>query len=332
VRILSPADRAAEVPDLVAAGAEELYAGYVPPFWAEAYGPVVSCNRRSYEEANVGSLEELDALVRAAAPRDVPVHVALNASPIPDGMIPRMVELVAALGNLGVRGVIVSDLPLLLALRDARFRRVELHASTLFSAFNGMTVAFLRRAGASRVILARELSTGEIASMVPAAGETRLEAIGFRGRCPNIEGFCTHLHDDPGRTWPCELRYEKEWRGPGNGIPPGVREAIGRDEGADRYFSCGLCAVPLLERAGVHALKIVGRGSETPRKVEAIRAVATMRAWGRDAIPEAAECARRGKEAYRETFGRPCRAENCYFPEFRPGVQGDTPGSPSGMR
>jgi len=319
VRILSPADRASEVPELADAGAEELYAGFVPTFWAEAFGPVVSCNRRSYEEANVGSLGELDALVHAAAVRDIPVHVALNASPIPGGMIPRMVGLAGDLARRGVRGVIVSDLPLLLALRDARFRRLELHASTLFSAFNGMTVSFLRRAGASRVILARELSTGEIGSMVSSAGQTRVEAIGFRGRCPNIEGFCTHLHDDPGRTWPCELRYETEWRGPGEGIPPGVREAIGRNEGADRYFSCGLCAVPLLERAGVHALKIVGRGSETSRKVDAVRAVAAMRAWGREAVPAAAECGRRGKAAYRETFGRPCRAENCYFPEFRPG-------------
>jgi len=317
VLILSPVDRAAEIPELVAAGAEELYAGYVPPFWAEAFGPVVSCNRRSYDEANAGTLEGLDALVNAAAVRDVPVYVALNASPIPDGMIPRMVELVGDLSRRGVRGVIVSDLSLLLSLRDARLRRTELHASTLFSAFNGMTVAFLRRAGATRVILARELSTDEIAAMVPTAGGTRLEAIGFRGRCPNIEGFCTHLHDDPGRTWPCELRYEKEWRGRGDAIPADVLEAIGRNEGADRYYSCGLCAVPLLERAGVHALKIVGRGSETARKVDAVRAVAAMREWGRRTIPGAAECARRGKQAYREAFGRPCRPENCYFPEFR---------------
>jgi len=319
VLIVSPADRASEVAELVDAGAEELYAGYVPPFWAETFGPVVSCNRRSFDEANVGSFDDLGALVHAAAVRDVPVHVALNASPIPEGMIPRLLATAAEFAGIGVRGVIVSDLPLLLALRDAKLHRLALHASTLFAAFNGMTVAFLRRAGAARVILARELTTAEIAGMVPAAGETRLEAIGFRGRCPNIEGFCTHLHDDPDRTWPCELRYEKEWRGPGDAIPPEILAAIERNEGADRFFSCGLCAVPLLERAGVHALKIVGRGSETDRKVAAVRAVAAMRAYGREATPGADGCAARGKALYRETFGRACRPENCYFPEFRPG-------------
>lgn len=317
--ILSPVDRSSEAQELIEAGAEELYAGYVPPFWAEAFGPVVSCNRRSFDEANVGSFDDLEALVYAAAVRDVPVHVALNASPIPEGMIPRLVDTAAELARIGVRGVIVSDLSLLLALREAKLPRLALHASTLFSAFNGMTVAFLRRAGAARVILARELTTSEIAAMVPPAGETRLEAIGFRGRCPNIEGFCTHLHDDPGRKWPCELRYEKEWIGQGGAVPPGILAAIERNEGADRFFSCGLCAVPLLERAGVHALKIVGRGSETARKVAAVRAVAAMRAYGREAIPGPEACAARGKAFYCETFGRPCLPENCYFPEFRPG-------------
>lgn len=317
--ILSPADTPAEVPELVAAGADELYAGHIPPFWADAFGPVVSCNRRSYAEANVPSLDALSALVREAAIRDAPVHLALNASPVPDAMIPEMVALAADLARRGVRGVIVSDLPLLLALRDARLRRLELHASTLFSAFNGATVAFLRRAGATRVILARELSTAEVAAMVAASPDTPLEMIGFRGRCPNIEGFCTHLHDDPGRTWPCELRYDKTWRGEGPGVPAGIREAMERNEGTDRGFSCGLCAVPRLERSGVHAFKIVGRGAEKERKTSAVAAVRTMRSWGREGCPDDAACARRGKAMYRELFGRDCRPENCYFPEFGPG-------------
>jgi collagenase-like PrtC family protease len=285
--ILSPADRAAEVPELVSAGAEELYAGYVPPFWSEAFGPVVSCNRRTYEEANVPSLEELDAFLLASAVRDVPVYLALNASPIPEEMIPPLVDLTTDLARRGVRGVIVSDLSLLLALRDARFRHLELHASTLFSAFNAATAAFLKRAGARRVILSRELSTQEIAAMVTMLPDTALEVIG-----------------------------EKEWKGKAT---PEVVEAIERDEGTDRYYSCGLCAIPILERAGVHSFKLVGRGAETGRKVEAVAAACRLRAWGREAIPDLKECARRGKEMYEELFGRRCRPENCYFPEFRPG-------------
>jgi putative protease len=328
VLIQSPADRAEEVPALVAAGAEELYAGYVPPFWVEAFGPVVSCNRRSYDEANVQSLDGVSDLVGAAARHDVPVYVALNASPVPDAMIPPMVGLAGELAGRGVRGVIVADLPLLLTLRDARFRRLDVHASTLFSAFNGAAVAFLRRAGASRVILARELSVSDTTSLAAASPATPLEVIGLRGRCPNIEGFCTHLHDDPGRTWPCELRYEKAWVGDGAHVPEGIREAIARNEGTDRHFSCGLCAIPLLERAGIHAFKIVGRGAETARKESAVAMARAMRDWGRGGVPDPAACARRGKAMYEERFGRRCRPENCYFPEFGPGAE--DPAAPGG--
>ncbi len=323
--ILSPADAPSEVDALVDAGADELYAGCVPSFWSQAFGPVVSANRRSYVEANIGSLDALADLVKAAALRDIPVHLALNATPVPDAMIPKMVAFAAELARLGIRGVIVSDLALLLALRDARFRRLESHASTLFSAFNGAAVAFLRRAGATRVILAREVSVAEAAAAVAASAGAPVEVIGLRGRCPNVEGFCTHVHDDPGRTWPCELRYDKEWRGRG-AFPGVVREAIERHEGTDRAGSCGLCAIPLLERAGVHAFKIVGRGAESPQKVAAVAAVRAMREFGRAGASDAAACARRGKAAYRGLCGTDCRPENCYFPEFGPGLPELPPG------
>ena len=319
--MLSPVDSAAEVPALVSAGAEELYAGYVPPFWSEAFGPVVTCSRRTYEEASVRTLDELDALLLAAAARDVPVSVAINASPIPEEMIPPMVDLAADLARRGVRGMIVSDLAFLLALRERRLRYLQLHASTLFSAFNGGAVAFLARAGAARVILAREVTVAEAAAIASAVPAVPLEVIGLRGRCPNIEGFCTHLHDDAGRTWPCELRYEKAWTGTVPDMPGTVLDAIARNEGTDRYHSCGLCAIPLLERAGVHAFKLVGRGAETERKVGAVTAACQMRAWGRETIPDSESCARRGKTMYGELFGRRCRPENCYFPEFRPGEE-----------
>jgi U32 family peptidase len=320
MRILSPVDRADELPLLADAGAEEFYAGIVPPFWAEAFGPLVSCNRRTFDAANLPSLKELDALVYAANLRGLPVYVVLNATPIPDAMLPRLVDFVVELAAREVRGAIVSDLALLLALRDRRFRRFELHASTLFSAFNGAAVSFLARLGAARVVLARELSVAE-ASRVAASCKTPVEVIGMRGRCPNIEGFCGHLHDDPNRTWPCELHYEKQWEGIAPEMPPMVRKALDRDEGADRYYSCGLCAVPMLAAAGIHAFKIVGRGSETARKVAAVEAVRRMRDEGALDAGSAPSCARRGKALYREMFGRPCSPANCYFPEFRPGEE-----------
>jgi collagenase-like PrtC family protease len=75
----------------------------------------------------------------------------------------------------------------------------------------------------------------------------------------------------------------------------------------------------MLAAGGVHAFKIVGRGSETSRKVSAVEGVRRMRDEGAADAGSPSACARRGKALYREYFGRPCRPENCYFPEFRPG-------------
>jgi putative protease len=361
VRILCPVDRADEVDRLVDAGAGELYAGVVPPSWEGEYGPLVTPTRRTFAAAHASGLDEFGRIAAAAAGRGVPVFAVLNVSPVPDRMIAPLLAHAEDLVRAGAAGLIVADPGLLAALAARPFhappaagggegggavppregspggpvhralpvervashvKPYELVASTLFSVFNGAAAAFLARAGATRVVLPRELSADELCAL---AGESSLpvEAVAMRGRCPNVEGFCTHLHDDPERTWPCELRYAKEWRGAGEGIPPFVERALSRDEGTDRHFSCGLCAVPILAAGGVHALKVVGRGAETERKVEAVAAVAAMLAWGEGAAPSSAECARRGKELYRRLHGRPCRRENCYFPEFSPEGEGE---------
>lgn len=318
LRILSPVDSVDEVGPLRDAGADELYAGFNPPVFADAFGgDFVVANRRSYPEGSLTTLDAVYDLVFAAAVRDLPVHIALNTAPVPDSLLPAMVETVKKLAGLDTRGVIVADLGLLREIAKSNFRRFEATASVLFSVFNAATVAFLRRAGAGRVVLARELSTADVEGVVNGARGVPLEVLGFRGRCPNIEGFCTHLHDDPGRCWPCEAAYGKEWRGDGP-VPDGMFEFLSREEGRDRRFSCGLCAVPILERVGVAVLKIVGRGAEVGSKVEAVRAVSAMREAGREGFcPDAASCARAGKALYREIFGRPCSAADCSFPEFQ---------------
>lgn len=319
LRILSPVDSVDEVGPLRDAGADELYAGFNPPVFAEMFGgDFVVANRRSYPEGSLTTLDAVYDLVFAAAVRDLPVHIALNTTPIPDSLLPAMIDTVKKLAGLDVRGVIAADLGLLRGIAGCKFRRFEATASVLFSVFNAATVAFLRRAGAGRVVLAREMSTADVEGVIAGARGVSLEVLGFRGRCPNIEGFCTHLHDDPGRCWPCEAAYGKEWRGDGP-VPDGLFDSLSMDDRRDRRLSCGLCAVPILERAGVAVLKIVGRGAEVGAKVEAIRAVAAMREAGREGFcPDAASCARAGKALYVEVFGRPCSAADCCFPEFHP--------------
>jgi len=59
LKILSPVDHSHEVETLIENGAQELYGGFLPPFWEEKYGHVASINRRSYRESNFSSSAEL---------------------------------------------------------------------------------------------------------------------------------------------------------------------------------------------------------------------------------------------------------------------------------
>lgn len=315
MRILSPVDSPREVDVLIEAGADEFYGGYLPPFWEEKYGSIASLNRRSYREANVPSWEEFDSLLEECWKRGIPFYLTLNAPLIPEEEDGEILDFARRCVDMGVSGFIVSDPGLLIALREAGVK-AEIHASTLFNAFSSATVKFLERFGVSRVILPRELTLGEIEGLAKKSGRVKLESIVLRGKCPNIEGLCGHLHDDPNRCWPCEMKYSRSWEGRFDSRL--VREAflaLSEWEELDRYYSCGLCAIPFLAKAGVFAVKIVGRGSETEKKMRAVRMVKKMWELTRGEM-DRERCVGMGRSIYAEEFGFPCQAKNCYFPEF----------------
>jgi hypothetical protein len=219
MNIVSPVDSFNEAESLIGSGANELYGGYLPDFWIEKYGHVTSLNRRSFRAANIASLEELDRICELCWKKDVPFHLALNVPIVPEGDIAPVVDFASELAARGVSAFIVSDLNLLSRLSEARLK-VELHASTLLAAFSLATIRFFTSFGVRRVILSRELALGETCELAKKAGGAKLDIIAFRGKCPNIEGYCSHLHDDPDRRWPCS-RTSPNGRGWTHFIPAG---------------------------------------------------------------------------------------------------------------
>ncbi len=315
MKIMSPVDNFSEAELLIDNGAEELYGGYVPDFWEEKYGHVASLNRRSYSAANIPTASELDKILEVCKGRGIPFFLVLNAPLVPESEIGPVIQLAFDCEARGVSGFIVSDLNLLASLAESGLN-AELHAGTLFAVFSHATVRFLEALGASRVVLSRELALGETRELSEKGGKVKLDVIAFRGKCPNIEGYCSHLHDDPDRRWPCELPYRKKWVGAfDKNLKDEVFENISEWEGVDRYFSCGICALPLLDNAGIHSAKIVGRGSEMERKLRAVKVLKKTLDFCRGE-KDLARCITVGRSIYVEEFGRPCSRKNCYFPEF----------------
>ncbi len=106
------------------------------------------------------TFEDLATLMPFAHKRGVHIYVALN-SQIVSSEIPELLDTLNSLASLKPDGLIVQDAGIFHLVRRW-FPELKLHASTLAAVHNTAGVKALQAMGAGRVVLARELSLGEI--------------------------------------------------------------------------------------------------------------------------------------------------------------------------
>jgi collagenase-like PrtC family protease len=308
VKILAPLRHSDEVRPLLDAGAGEFYCGLAPANWTGALAGV-AVHRRSAASASLPDLADLDRVVARAAGR--PVFATLNATSYPAGAMPTLVAFARALvDEHGVAGVIVAELELVLALREAGLAG-RVHVSSLATCRNPGAAAFWRRLGVARVILPRHVTLAEIGAI--AAAGLACEAFLLNDGCAFEEGTCSTTHafrpfcmdDRVGDGTRLDVRYAF-WRWTLDNC--GSRVSRGYTLGP-----CGLCALPRLAALGVESLKVVGREAPLGRKVASVRlaamALAVARAGGtREAIRDAV-VAERGAAQLCDG------AHLCYYPD-----------------
>ncbi len=208
--------------------------------------------------------EELPRAVKLAHSFGVKVHCTVNTM----AREPELEALPAHLERLndcGVDALIVADLG---AFRMAQkyAPRCQLHVSTQVSVANHASARAWYELGASRVVLARELSLEEIASIrakVPAALE--LEAFAHGAMCVSYSGRCLLSNYMTGRdsnrgacAQPCRYQYYlMEEKRPGEYFP-----VFEDEKGTYIMNSRDMCMIDHLGdlmAAGVDCLKIEGR-------------------------------------------------------------------------
>ena len=194
----------------------------------------------------------------------VSVHVTCNTMPR-CGEVDRLREWLEYLDAAGVDAAIVADLGVFrLAQRYAP--RLKLHVSTQAGVSNHEAARAWHELGASRVILARELSLEEIREIrgrTPPSLE--IEAFVHGAMCMSHSGRCLLSNFMVGRdanrgncAQPCRWRYSlMEETRPGEYFP--VEQT---DTGTFIFNSKDLCMidhVPDLCNAGIDSFKIEGR-------------------------------------------------------------------------
>lgn len=180
----------------------------------------------------------------------------------------RLPEYLEYLDHIGADAVIAADVGVL-ALCKRHAPHMQIHVSTQAGVTNYQMARAWYDLGASRVILARELSLDEIRELRSRTPkELEIEAFVHGAMCVSYSGRCLliQLYDRAGRQpgrlrQPCRYQYAlMEEKRPGEYFP--VYEENGETFILNSRDMCMIDHVPELLEAGLDSLKIEGPGQE----------------------------------------------------------------------
>lgn len=210
--------------------------------------------------------EELAEAVAYAHAHDVTVHLTLNTL-MYDADLDELPAYLRFIDEIGVDAAIVCDLGAMGLVRE-HAPHVAVHVSTQASVTNAATAETYARLGASRVVLAREMTLEQIAETHRRLGDAvELEAFAHGAMCVAVSGRCllSSAMVGPDRsascgncTQPCRWTYQlvEESR-------PDLPMPIEADERGSYILSANdLCMLEHLDElaaAGVSSVKIEGR-------------------------------------------------------------------------
>ena len=173
IEVLAPAGNPAALKAAVFAGADAVYMG----------GSLFSARASAVNF----SREEMREAVLFARERNVRVYVTVNTL-LKDDELPEALDFCKFLCSVPVDGILIQDMGLFNILREA-CPEMPLHASTQMSLHTPGGAALLKELGASRVVLAREMSLKEIEE-VSKKTDVELEAFVHGALCMSLSGQC----------------------------------------------------------------------------------------------------------------------------------------------
>ncbi len=236
VEILAPGGSKEAIYAALYSGADAVYAGTK---WFSA---------RAFAENPDG--EELCRILDFAHLHGKKLYLTVNTLLTEEELEGRLFAMLKPLYEAGLDAVIVQDFGVLDLIHE-NFPGMALHASTQMTLLTGETANLLKPYGVTRIVPARELSIGEIASMRKKT-DLEIEVFVHGALCYCYSGQCQMSRVIGGRSGnrgmcaqPCRLPYEVEGKKAGYLLSP-------RD-------MCTLAQVGELIDAGVDSFKIEGR-------------------------------------------------------------------------
>ncbi|MDX2368660.1 MAG: peptidase U32 family protein, partial [Colwellia sp.] len=238
IELLAPGGDIDAIKAAIIAGADAVYCG------------LDTFNARN-RAANI-SFDELVGIIRLAHQYDCQIFLTLNII-ILEREFKSLAKLLSKLVNTTLDGVIVQDIGLLYIL-NKHFPTLDIHASTQLTTHNVGQIPFLKKLGASRVNLSREMNLREITAVtVVAQKQDVLTEVFVHGSlCVAFSGLCYSTSasvGNSGNRGRCSqaCREEYETTPSGNNFPLNIKDN-------SAFFD-----LPELIDAGVHSFKVEGR-------------------------------------------------------------------------
>ncbi|MCL1065092.1 U32 family peptidase [Shewanella benthica] len=238
IELLAPGGDVDAIKAAIIAGADAVYCG------------LDTFNARN-RAANL-SFEELVGIIRLAHQYQCQIFLTLNIV-ILENEFKSLAKLLSKLANTTLDGVIVQDIGMFHLLKK-HFPTLDIHASTQLTTHNVGQIPFLKKLGASRVNLSRELNLREIAALTATGRENDIttEVFVHGSLCIAFSGLCYSTSasvGNSGNRGRCSqaCREEYETTETGNNFPLNIKDN-------SAFFD-----LPALIEAGVHSFKVEGR-------------------------------------------------------------------------
>ena len=238
IELLAPGGGVDAIKAAIIAGADAVYCGL----------DVFNARNRA---SNV-SFDELVGVIKLAHEYQCKIFLTLNIVML-EREFKSLASLLSKLVNTTLDGVIIQDIGLF-NLITTHFPSLEIHASTQLTTHNSGQIIFLKKLGASRVNLSREMNLREITAVTKTAieNDVLVEVFVHGSLCVAFSGLCYSTSasvGNSGNRGRCSQACREEYQPTetGNKFPLNIKDN-------STFFD-----LPALIEAGVNSFKIEGR-------------------------------------------------------------------------
>jgi putative protease len=213
--------------------------------------------------ANVLKPTELSRFVKKCHSYNIKAYLTVN-SVLYDNTIKKAERIIKKAKQSGVDAIIVWDPA---AIQLAKRHKIKFFISTQANVSNYKTAQFYKKLGASRIVLAREMTLKQIKELRQKIKNLEIETFIHGAMCISISGRCilsAYLYDKSANCGNCAQPCRKEWAL--------IDEENNKIISEGKYFLnskdlCMIAHIPKLIKAGINSFKIEGRIRD-PRYLE----------------------------------------------------------------